>query len=247
MKTHGALGALAGGMAVIALVVAFREPPKPPPAAKVASLPIAPQATLPSSPSTTSDDEALARLRVARTAGDDRALSVALASDDPIVVLEAIDGMVEAGCTACIADLVRIDLHGDGRVGATAIGALGVLGAKASPRERTMAVEGLVRLLGLERKSAAPEADANVLGIIESLGAIGDPRGVRELEALLEDRSLDLVTQLLVIRSIGTPSTSGRARLVAIREERSIEAAGDDFERELRRELDDAIRTTLGG
>ena len=194
------------------------------------------------------DDPELARVRAARVIGDERALVLALDHADPIVQLEAIDALEERACTRCLRDLVRIDVRRDARVGATVIAAIGALAKKANAPERRLAVDRLTSLLASERRREGPEADANVLGVIEALGALDDDAGRRALEKMLDDPGLDVVTQIVVIRSLGPhPSDGARQRLVAIRRERSAERVDDDFEQGLRRELDEAIAASLGG
>ena len=126
------------------------------------------------------------------------------------------------------------------------IDALGRLGARATPEERSEVVDHLVALMHAEKRRGAVESQGNLLQIYEALGATGDPRAIPPLEQELVDPSVGTAPKVVVVQSlVALQATQSRGVLERLHAELAALTTDGGFEAQLRAELIAAIQDAL--
>lgn len=152
------------------------------------------------------------------------ALIERLSSDDPHIVLDAVDGLRARNAVEAIPNLADLDIAASPDSARTVIDALGKLAGAADPGNQKTATDRLIALLAQEKARPSPDAPGNVLQIYEALGDTRDPRAASALEAELSDPSVPLAALVVVIEALAKlnqassikPLSEARVRVAAL-------------------------------
>lgn len=209
----------------------------PPPPPVVTNAPLAP---------TTAEDDLAAP--AAPEAGDAAGSSFAeaMASSDPFERRDAIEKAIARKDVSALPAIMAVDLTQNGYVAASAIDAVGKLGALAEPAARSEAVKTLDRWLRQESKRNAQEALGNASIAVDALAETKSAEAVAPLVSALDAATLPLHIETRIVESLDALGAKSAAPSVARFAARvSALKPADDFEAALATEALAAANAAL--
>ncbi len=215
-------------------------PPMPVPAPTQA--PIAPTDPAAPPPSPLDDEDSVATSDDAAPSSFDEAM----AATDPFVRRDAIEKAIARKDVSALPKIQAVDLTQDGYVAASAIDAVGKLGAIASPAAKTDAVRTLDKWLKQESKRAAPEALGNASIAVDALADTKSNEAIAPLVSALDGASLPLHIETRNVQALDSLDAKSAAPSVARFAARvSKLTPADDFEKALAAEALQAANDAL--
>jgi len=233
---------VAGAIVAVGCLVAavrMKDPVAPASAAPVATAPLAPIVTTqPIAPTPTT----IAKPSPSVVSADSSPPS----ADDPFVRRAAIEEAIAKKDLSALPEIEKTDLTVNGYLAASAIDAVGKLGAIAPPADKREAVRTLARWLREESLRKTNDAAGNVSILVDALADTKSEEAVAPLVAALDSATHPLFLETRIVQALdalGAKSAAASVERFAVRV-RALQPQSD-FEKELAKEALEAAEASL--
>lgn len=173
-------------------------------------------------------------------------LKTALAEGDDLELVVAVEAAVEAHATDALPTLSSVDLARAPHSAPAVIQGIASLAKAAGPRERKEAAATLARWFRAERSREGLDAAGNTSVLIDALADTGHREAVDALVAALDEHSLPLHNETLVVQRLAElRQTSARAGIARFQARVAALPPTEGIDEELRHEAIAAAREAL--